>query len=96
MLSTHPEMRGTRFAEKVRAHTLRSPVAIVDVFQLLVHHADTTASNVYMVVENGTVCTTTIKRRVDVQLSESVFSPCFQLAAVIRPQGHIGSGKWGF
>ena len=57
---------------------------------------ETTASNVYMVVENGTVCTTTIKRRVDVQLSESVFSPCYQLAAVIRPQGHIGSGKWGF
>ena len=65
MLSTHQKMRSTRFAEKVHAHTLRSPVAVVardsDIFQLLVHHADTTASNVHMVVENGTVCTTTIK-----------------------------------
>ena len=37
-----------------------------DVFQLLVHHADPTASNVYMVAVKRTVCATTIKRRVDV------------------------------
>ena len=43
-----------------------------DVFQLLVHHADPAASNVYMVAANRTVCVTTIKRRLDVQLSESL------------------------
>ena len=56
--------------------TIRSPVAVVaedsNVFQLLVHHADPAASNVYMVAAIRSVCATTIKRRVDVQLSDSL------------------------
>ena len=58
------------------AHTIRSTVAVVaedsDVFKLLVHHADPVASNLYVVAANGTVSATTIKRRVDVQLSQSL------------------------
>ena len=65
-----------KICQTARAHTITSPVAVVaedsDVFQLLVHHADPAASNVYMVAANRTVCVTTIKRRVDVQLSESL------------------------
>ena len=41
-------------------HTIRSPEAVVaedsDVFQLLLHHADPAASNVYIVAANRTVC----------------------------------------
>ncbi|CAB3978716.1 Hypothetical predicted protein [Paramuricea clavata] len=65
MLSTPQEMR-----------LQGSPVAVVaedsDVFQLLVHHTDPAASDVYMVAAKRTVCTSTIKRRVDVKLSESL------------------------
>ena len=65
-----------KICQTARAHTITSPVAVVaedsDVFQLLVHHADPAASNVYMVAAKRIVCATTIKRRVDVQLSESL------------------------
>ena len=88
-----------KICEAARAHTIRSPVAVAtedsDVFQLLVHHTDPAASNVHMVVKIKTVYATTIKHRVDVQLSEALFFSMLS-AAVIRPQGHIGSGKWGF
>ncbi|CAB3982023.1 Hypothetical predicted protein [Paramuricea clavata] len=39
---------------------------------LLVHHTDPAASDVYMVAAKRTVCASTIKRRVDVKLSESL------------------------
>ena len=90
MLSTHQEMRTTRFSQTARAYTTRGPVAVIaedsDVFQLQVHHADSAASNVYMVAESRPVCATTIKRRVDIQLSESlvflhVISSCDDLKA---------------
>ena len=88
-----------KICQTARAHTISSPVTVVaedpDVFQLLVHHADPAVSNVYMVAANRTVCATTIKHRVDVQLSESLFFSILS-GAVIRPQGHMGAGKWGF
>jgi len=83
------------------AHTITSAAAVVaedsDAFQLLVHHADPAASNVYIVAANRNVCAITIKRRVDVQLSESflvfhAISGCDKTSI----QGHMGSGKWGF
>ena len=65
-----------KICQTAYAHTIRSPVAVVaedsDVFKLLVHHADPVASNLYLVAANGTISATTIKRRVDVQLSKSL------------------------
>ena len=65
-----------KICQRACAYALGSPVAVVaedsDVFQLLVHHTDPAASDVYMVAAKRTVCASTIKRRVDVQLSESL------------------------
>ena len=60
----------------------------------LVHHADPAASNLYMIAAISTVCVTSIKRRW-MSSYQSHFFFSMLSAAVIRPQGHIGSGKWG-
>ena len=79
-------------------HTISSTVAVAaedsDVLKLLVHHADPVASNLYVVAANGTVSATTIKRRVDVQLSKSLlfFHAISGYDRTSRPHG-IGKGK---
>jgi len=67
--------------------SLTKPTAVVaedsDVFQLLVHHVDTTdqSENLYMVTSKQTVCISTLKRNLDPCLSDALlflhaFSGC--------------------
>ena len=52
------------------------PTAVIaedtDVFQLLTHHVDVSASNLYMITAKHTVCISTLKKKLDPHLSKSI------------------------